>query len=124
MNFMKWQDNQAFIKKSKNSNNNDWISGGISSACLWGITADMIGRQKILLTTLIADSFVTILSSLSQDYSMLLIMRFFNGFFIGGPGCLVFTYLGDMVPLKRRTKYICYIGFCFILSWIFLPGKK
>ncbi|XP_046478654.1 synaptic vesicle glycoprotein 2C isoform X2 [Neodiprion pinetum] len=99
-----------------------FLAGGTSSAMLWGIIADVFGRKNILLGTLIADGTITIISSLSQSFQTLFVFRFLNGFVIGAPGCLVFSYLGEFHAEKQRAKSICYVGFFFTLAWLVLPG--
>lgn len=104
--------------------NISFMLGGITSACLWGVIADIKGKRYTLIITFLVDSFITLIGSFSQSYLFLLTVRFLNGFFIGGPGCLIFSYIADFMPLKIRAKYVCCVGFCFILSWVILPGNN
>ncbi|XP_046734342.1 synaptic vesicle glycoprotein 2C-like [Diprion similis] len=99
-----------------------FLAGGTASAMLWGIIADVFGRKNILLGTLIADGTITMISSLSQSFQTLFVFRFLNGFVIGAPGSLVFSYLGEFHAEKQRAKSICYVGFFFTLAWLVLPG--
>ncbi|XP_048512684.1 synaptic vesicle glycoprotein 2C-like isoform X2 [Athalia rosae] len=99
-----------------------FLAGGTTSAMLWGIIADIFGRKNILVGTLLADGSITLISCLSQSFPILFIFRFLNGFVIGAPGSLVFSYLGEFHAEKQRAKSICYVGFFFTLSWLVLPG--
>lgn len=72
---------------------------------------------------LLADWFITICAALSQSYLALMIFRFLNGFLIGGPGTLIYSYFSEFQPEKIRTKSICLIGMFFTVAWLLLPGN-
>lgn len=55
-------------------------AGIILSSNLWGYLADTRGRRKVIRPTLIAGFIVTILSSLSNSFWLMVLMRFGNGF--------------------------------------------
>ncbi|XP_051156800.1 synaptic vesicle glycoprotein 2B-like [Leptopilina boulardi] len=99
-----------------------FLVGGVVSSLVWGIASDVYGRKNILLGTLMADSFVCLMASLSQSFTMLLCFRTISGFTIGAPGALVFAYLGEFHSEKQRSKSICYVGFFWTISWLILPG--
>ncbi|XP_053980422.1 synaptic vesicle glycoprotein 2C-like [Hylaeus anthracinus] len=102
--------------------NVSFLVGGVISALFWGVFADAYGRRYILLLTMLFDSILTIGGSLSQSFKVLLIFRGLSGFFIGAPGSLIYTYLGEFHAEKQRVKSICYVGFFWTLSWLILPG--
>ncbi|XP_034187369.1 synaptic vesicle glycoprotein 2C [Osmia lignaria lignaria] len=99
-----------------------FLLGGVVSSLFWGVFADAYGRRYILLLTLFTDSILSIGGSLSQSFNVLLIFRALSGFFIGAPGSLVYSYLGEFHAEKQRVKTICYVGFFWTLSWLILPG--
>ncbi|XP_012144597.2 synaptic vesicle glycoprotein 2C isoform X1 [Megachile rotundata] len=99
-----------------------FLLGGVVSSLLWGVFADAYGRRYILLVTLFSDSLLSIGGSFSQSFNVLLIFRALSGFFIGAPGSLVYSYLGEFHAEKQRVKTICYVGFFWTLSWLILPG--
>ncbi|XP_076288112.1 synaptic vesicle glycoprotein 2C isoform X2 [Lasioglossum baleicum] len=99
-----------------------FLVGGVFSALFWGVFADAYGRRYILLLTMMCDSILAIGGSLSQSFEVLLIFRALSGFFIGAPGSLVYSYLGEFHAEKQRVKAICYVGFFWTLSWLILPG--
>ncbi|CAD1469033.1 unnamed protein product, partial [Heterotrigona itama] len=101
-----------------------FIIGGVVSSLFWGVFADAYGRKHILLLTLLSDSILSIGGSFSQSFKVLLIFRALNGFFIGAPGSLIYTYLGEFHAAKQKLKALCYIGFFWTVSWLILPGKK
>lgn len=54
--------------------------GIIFSSHLWGFLADTKGRKTVILPTLQATFLFALLSSFSNSFWMMLILRFFNGF--------------------------------------------
>ncbi|CAG5033896.1 unnamed protein product [Parnassius apollo] len=99
-----------------------FMSGGVASAFFWGIVADVFGRRNILSMTLLIDSAILLAQSTVSDYRVLLAARTINGFLIGGPSTLVFTYLSDLVGVKRRQLYLNITGMCFVAAWLILPA--
>ncbi|XP_057337738.1 synaptic vesicle glycoprotein 2B-like isoform X1 [Microplitis mediator] len=102
--------------------NSAFLIGGMSSSFLWGISANAYGRKKILVGTLLTDSLLTFLSSLSQSFEVLVVFRALAGFLIGAPGSLIYNYLGEFHPSKLRVRCICIIGFCWTSASLLLPG--
>ncbi|XP_026497206.2 synaptic vesicle glycoprotein 2B-like [Vanessa tameamea] len=99
-----------------------FMSGGVASAFFWGIVADVFGRKNILSMTLLVDSTILLAQSTISDYRLLLAARSINGFLIGGPSTLVFTYLSDLVGYKRRQFYLDITGMSFVAAWLILPA--
>jgi MFS transporter, VNT family, synaptic vesicle glycoprotein 2 len=54
--------------------------GIMVSAHLWGFLADTQGRKKIILYTMLLSNLCTVISSLSVNFDMLIVSRFFTGF--------------------------------------------
>lgn len=54
--------------------------GIIVSSHLWGFLADTRGRKMIIVSTLFIAFFITIISSFTQSYWLLVVLRFLNGF--------------------------------------------
>ncbi|GBP21627.1 Synaptic vesicle glycoprotein 2B [Eumeta japonica] len=99
-----------------------FMCGGVASAFFWGIVADILGRKRVLIATLLLDAALTLLQSAVNEYRLLVVARAINGFLIGAPSMLVFTYLSDLVGIERRQKYLNITGFSFIAAWLILPG--
>lgn len=99
-----------------------FLIGGTCSSFLWGVIADLTGRKKVLVITLLLDALVTLFCTLMQDFIGLLICRFINGFLIGGPGSLTFTYLAEFHAPHHRSKSIYYSGIFFSIAWLLLPA--
>ncbi|XP_073952766.1 synaptic vesicle glycoprotein 2B-like isoform X1 [Choristoneura fumiferana] len=99
-----------------------FMCGGVASAFFWGIIGDVFGRRKTLMVTLIGDSLLTVAQSMVTDFRLLLVARVINGFLIGGPSTLTFTYLSDLVGQKRRQAYLTVVGMSFVGAWLILPA--
>ncbi|KAK6617626.1 hypothetical protein RUM44_005214 [Polyplax serrata] len=99
-----------------------FLAGGLASAFFWGILADLMGRKKILVFSLILDGIVTAVSSLSQNFLLFAAFRFMNGFLIGAPGSIVVAYLGEFLTNKHRAPSLCAVGFFWTISWMILPA--
>ncbi|XP_063827225.1 synaptic vesicle glycoprotein 2B-like [Ostrinia nubilalis] len=99
-----------------------FMSGGVASAFFWGIVGDVFGRRNILSMTLLLNAALTLGQSMVADYRLLLAARSINGFLIGGPSTLVFTYLSDLVGAKKRQFYLNITGMSFVAAWLILPA--
>ncbi|XP_075976268.1 synaptic vesicle glycoprotein 2B-like [Anticarsia gemmatalis] len=99
-----------------------FMSGGVASAFFWGIVGDVFGRRNCLSLTLLLDAAITLAQSTVADYRLLLAARTINGFVIGGPATLVFSYLSDLVGAKKRQLYLSVVGMSFIVAWLILPA--
>nr|CAD7414189.1 unnamed protein product [Timema cristinae] len=55
-------------------------AGMICSAFLWGFLSDTLGRQKLLVVGFFLDATCGFISSLSQNFGVLVVFRFFSGF--------------------------------------------
>ncbi|XP_067013217.2 synaptic vesicle glycoprotein 2B [Anabrus simplex] len=96
--------------------------GMLFSSHLWGFLADTKGRRKILILTLVMDGLCTVLSSLSHHVWLLMVFRFFNGFFICGSAAVLFAYLGEFHSEVNRARAIVWLGVFVALGTISLPG--
>ncbi|XP_059054517.1 synaptic vesicle glycoprotein 2B-like [Achroia grisella] len=99
-----------------------FMSGGVASAFFWGIVGDVFGRRSVLSLTLLLDAALTLAQSTVPDYKLLLAARSINGFLIGGPSTLVFTYLSDLVGERKRQFYLNITGMSFVAAWLVLPA--
>ncbi|XP_037044113.1 synaptic vesicle glycoprotein 2B-like isoform X4 [Bradysia coprophila] len=87
--------------------------GVIVSSHLWGFLADTRGRKKIIVTSLFIAFFITIGSTLTKSYWLMVVLRFWNGFFVSGPSATTFAYLGEFHCLKYRSKVMMLGSFTF-----------
>lgn len=102
--------------------NASFLVGGVCSSFLWGIVGDLNGRRKVLIITLFLDSLVTFFCAFMQNFIGIMCCRFINGFLIGAPGSLTFTYLAEFHSPRHRSKSIYYSGVFYTLSWLILPA--
>ncbi|XP_044259117.1 synaptic vesicle glycoprotein 2C-like [Tribolium madens] len=98
-----------------------FLVGGALSSFLWGVLADAKGRRKILIVTHLLNAAITIICATNPLVFSIIVCRFLNGFLIGAPGSIIFSYLAEFQPPKYRSAIICYSGIFFTSSWLLLP---
>ncbi|XP_017471115.1 PREDICTED: synaptic vesicle glycoprotein 2C [Rhagoletis zephyria] len=96
-------------------------AGMITSAIIWGYLADTLGRRKILISGYLADALCVLSSSLTQNFQMLVIFKFFGGFIVNGPGAVLFTYLTEMHGAKHRPRVLMVVGMINSVATLVLP---
>lgn len=103
-------------------------TGVVTSSYLWGFFADKSGRHKVMIICSFFGFIFSFLSSFSVNVWMLIITRFFVGFFISGLAANTYAYLGEFHSDKNRAKQLNFSGifmafaltFCPALGWIIL----
>lgn len=99
-----------------------FLIGGTCSSFLWGVLADTNGRRKILILTLLSDFLITTTFAVTvSNFAGLAVCRFLNGFLVGAPGSITFSYLAEFHPPQIRAKVVCYSGAFFTSAWLILP---
>jgi putative MFS transporter len=83
-----------------------------------GRLADRLGRRRAFLLTLGVYSVFSLLAAFSVGPVMLVICRFLAGLGIGAEPPISDTYLGDLLPPKRRGRYIAW---AYTLSFVGVP---
>ncbi len=68
-----------------------------------GMLADRIGRRRVVIVGILVFSVITVLGSLAQSLSQLLIIRFLAGLGEGAVLPLPYLYLAEFVHTKRRA---------------------
>ncbi|MHA1265011.1 MAG: MFS transporter [Candidatus Helarchaeota archaeon] len=81
-----------------------WI-GYIITALLWGIFSDKIGRKKILFWSLLTFSIPTGLITIATPETFIII-RFLQGFAVGGFFPVMIALLGDLNSVDHRSKAV------------------
>ncbi|XP_028895806.2 synaptic vesicle glycoprotein 2A isoform X2 [Zeugodacus cucurbitae] len=94
--------------------------GIIASSHLWGFLADTKGRRKVMRPTLLATFAVTILSSFAINFWVIVLLRFFNGFFLASTAT-IYAYLGEFHTDKTRSRAIMGSAFIFAIGAMILP---
>jgi len=112
---------------------------GVVLTPIFGILADRYGRKKILIPSLFLFGIAGFLCGVSKDFSILLLLRFFQGIGAASLGSLNITIIGDLFYGEERVKAMGYNasvlnigtavypsigGFLSLLGWnfpFFLP---
>lgn len=81
-------------------------AGMFVGALTFGIIADVVGRRKALLLTIVLASILTALCSIAWDVVSLSVLRFLAGIGLGGALPQPGVYISEYVPANRRGKYL------------------
>ncbi|RZC33863.1 Sugar tr and/or MFS 1 domain containing protein [Asbolus verrucosus] len=96
--------------------------GVVVSSYMWGYLADTRGRKNILVVSLTVGSLTTIICSLVPWDWLFIVLRFINGFFIGGASSVVYAYAGEFHDNRYRPKVISWMSTFVAFGNMFLPG--
>ncbi|KAG5683089.1 hypothetical protein PVAND_012392 [Polypedilum vanderplanki] len=93
--------------------------GIILASQIWGFLADTRGRKKIIVPALVLSFIFTVLSTFTNNFWLLVIFRFLNGFCICAPQTIIYAFLGEFHSAKHRARVlivasVMYGIFCFI----------
>ncbi len=90
--------------------------GAILGAVIWGRIADLYGRRKVFILTVLNFSIASGLLYFTPDngWIYLSVMRFFVGFGVGGLYCVDLPLVQEFVPARRR-------GFIGGIVTVFIP---
>jgi MFS transporter, putative metabolite:H+ symporter len=87
-------------------------------AALSGMVADKWGRRTVIMLTLIIYGVASALSAFSVNYPMLLILRFFTGFGLGGELPAASTLISEYSPTKIRGRNVIFLESFWAWGWI------
>ena len=90
--------------------------GAILGAFIWGRIADVIGRRRVFIGTVINFSIATGILAFTPDHGWiyLSVFRFFVGFGVGGLYCVDLPLVQEFVPTRMR-------GFIGGIVTVFIP---
>lgn len=91
------------------------------SALVLGKLGDLHGRKRVFQVALVVFLVGSALCALAQDMPMLIITRALQGIGGGGIGSLAQAIVGDLVPARRRSKYLAYVGMVGTASFVSGP---
>ncbi|MQT02280.1 MFS transporter [Streptomyces jumonjinensis] len=89
--------------------------GQFFGSLLLGRIADRFGRRRAFMINLAMYSVFSLLGAFSPNAAWLIVTRFFAGVGIGAEQALSDCYLSDVLPARRRGRYIAWaytIAFC------------
>ena len=89
--------------------------GMFIGAITCGVVADVIGRKKTLILTILLMSFFTALCSVAWDATSMSILRFLAGIGLGGSLPQPGVYLTEFVPSRHRGRFIGLVE----TSWVY-----
>jgi putative MFS transporter len=92
--------------------------GMILGAALSGMAADKWGRRTVVMWTLIIYGIASGLSGFSVNYTMLLVLRFFTGFGLGGELPAASTLVSEYSPTKIRGRNVIILESFWAWGWI------
>ena len=87
-------------------------------AALSGMIADKLGRRTVIMLTLIIYGVSSALSGFAVNYPMLLILRFFTGFGLGGELPAASTLISEYSPTKIRGRNVIFLESFWAWGWI------
>lgn len=93
--------------------------GMFVGAIVLGRLADRIGRRRAFLVSLGVYSLFSLLGAFSVGPWTLMASRFFAGLGIGAEPAVADTYLGDLLPPRKRGLYT---GWAYTLSFLGVPA--
>ncbi|VVC99937.1 unnamed protein product [Leptidea sinapis] len=95
--------------------------GMIASAVIWGFLSDTLGRRKIIVWGLFGTGIIEVISAFSQNFTMLLIMRFCSGFLFNGSFAVLVSYLAELHRTQLRARVILLTSLFFTIANTTLP---
>ncbi|XP_069675521.1 synaptic vesicle glycoprotein 2A-like isoform X2 [Periplaneta americana] len=97
-------------------------TGNVSTAFLWGYLADNYGRRLLLLSGCFLLTVITVASSFSQVFWLLVVFKFFGGVISCGPFVLMLTYMAEFTSTLHRTRIMMMNAIYNSLGFITVPA--
>ncbi|MFM1650656.1 MFS transporter [Brevibacillus sp. B_LB10_24] len=92
--------------------------GMMIGAIVAGSLADRIGRNKVLMFTVLLFSIASGASALAPTFAVLLVLRFFIGLGLGGELPVASTLVADNVPAHKRGRMVVLLESFWAVGWI------
>ena len=88
-----------------------WLSailfvGMMIGGYVWGSLGDTLGRRTVLINAMVVNTVAGLLSSLSQDFYLFMLLRFLSGVGVGGSIPVVWTYYAGEPLLSRGPQLL------------------
>ncbi|KAL5275746.1 hypothetical protein ACFFRR_001536 [Megaselia abdita] len=95
---------------------------GLMASChLCGFLADTTGRKRIIIGGLLSGFMCTILSSFSNSFEVLLILRLCNGICISGALATIYAYFGEFFTSKNRDRAMLRVSIVYGGAALLVP---
>ncbi|GCC33573.1 hypothetical protein chiPu_0012043 [Chiloscyllium punctatum] len=96
---------------------------------MWGVLADLKGRQRILVLSLAVNGIFGAVSSLASNYWQFLLLRFISGVGVGGSIPVIFSYFSEFQPRNKRGCMVSALATFWMagnilaagLAWLIIP---
>ena len=82
------------------------IIGTLPGAIIGGRLADIIGRKKILILSILIFGVMSLLTAYAENYTLLLLIRFFTGLGMGGALPIMITLASEAVAENRKATAV------------------
>ncbi|MED4730711.1 MFS transporter [Aneurinibacillus migulanus] len=92
--------------------------GMLIGAIVAGSLADRIGRNKVLMYTVLLFSVMSGLAALSTTLAVFLVFRFFIGLGLGGELPVASTLVSEHVPAHKRGRMVVLLESFWAVGWI------
>ena len=111
-----------------------WLSailfvGMMIGGYVWGSLGDTLGRKTVLINAMVVNTVAGLLSSLSQDFYLFMLLRFLSGVGVGGSIPVVWTYYAEFQPSARRGAALSILASFWMIgnltvaasAWLIIP---
>uniref|UniRef100_UPI00398F7C3A synaptic vesicle glycoprotein 2C n=1 Tax=Pristiophorus japonicus TaxID=55135 RepID=UPI00398F7C3A len=103
--------------------------GMMIGGLVWGVLADLRGRQRILVVSLTVNGIFGAVSALASNYWQFLLLRFISGIGVGGSLPVIFSYFSEFQPRNKRGSMVSALATFWMagnilaagLAWLVIP---
>jgi putative MFS transporter len=92
------------------------LAGMAVGAFAWGTVADVIGRRRVFMLTVLVYGFASLACALSPTFGILLVFRFIEGTGLGGCLPVDYSLVSEFTPKKVRGRVLAMLGIAFPLG--------
>ncbi|XP_078056310.1 synaptic vesicle glycoprotein 2C isoform X1 [Mustelus asterias] len=99
---------------------------------MWGVLADLKGRQRILVLSLMVNGIFGAVSSMASEFWQFLLLRFGSGIGVGGSIPVIFSYFSEFQPRNKRGRMVSALATFWMagnilaagLAWLVIPSTS
>jgi putative MFS transporter len=89
------------------------LAGMAVGALAWGTAADVIGRKRVFMLTVLIYAVASLGCALSPTFAVLLLARFIEGTGLGGCLPVDYSLVSEFMPQKVRGRVLALLGIAF-----------